>query len=157
MRELKEIIKKIDELKKLNKEDAYPAIAEFMIGVSGIINDQETQVENPIAKLMLESIRLRLESKPRNPRKKQPPPEYEEFAKYAHEKSDKVDPVLLKRKYESWKVNGWKTGHNRPIKNWRTTLLNTLQYLESDEKIKKPYDRTEALRRAETLFGSTKG
>lgn len=63
-------------------------------------------------------------------------PEFSDFESYANEKATelgmKLDPKDVRAKYESWKVNGWKTGNDRPIKNWKSTLLNTLKYLQSD-------------------------
>ena len=35
----------------------------------------------------------------------------------------------LKAKYESWVSNGWKDGHNNPIKNCKSKVKNTLPYL----------------------------
>ena len=35
----------------------------------------------------------------------------------------------IKAKYESWVVNGWKDGHNKPIKNWKSKVKNTLPFL----------------------------
>lgn len=59
-------------------------------------------------------------------------PPFEEFLEYAIEKKPKVKKVDLRLKYESWIVNGWKTGGNKPRKilNWKTTLLNTLPHIE---------------------------
>ena len=33
-------------------------------------------------------------------------------------------------KYKTWIDDGWKTGHNKPIKNWKNTINNTIQYLK---------------------------
>lgn len=67
-------------------------------------------------------------------------PGVEEFLYYAKEKINEfgleISDVDLRMKYESWKENGWKTGGNKPKKilNWKTTLLNTLKYLNKKEK-----------------------
>lgn len=67
-------------------------------------------------------------------------PTVQEFLEYAKEKinefSLEVSDVDLKMKYESWKENDWKTAGNKPKKilNWKTTLLNTLKYLNKKEK-----------------------
>ncbi len=37
----------------------------------------------------------------------------------------------LKTKYESWKENNWKDGHNVPIKNWKLKIKNTVPYLKA--------------------------
>jgi len=56
-------------------------------------------------------------------------PDYLDFKLYAFSNSDNIDSDRLKLKYESWKVNNWKDGNNKPIKNWKSKLLNTLPYL----------------------------
>ncbi len=35
----------------------------------------------------------------------------------------------IRAKYETWVNNGWKNGHNRPIKMWKTSLKSSLPYL----------------------------
>ena len=57
-------------------------------------------------------------------------PEFEEFKQYAMSKKNDVDLIALNFKYESWKENGWKNGNGKKIKNWKSTLLNTLPYLK---------------------------
>ena len=56
-------------------------------------------------------------------------PDFLEFKMYAISKSKNIDNEMLKLKYESWKVNGWKDGNNKPIKNWKSKLLNTIPFL----------------------------
>ncbi len=36
----------------------------------------------------------------------------------------------IKSKYESWVENGWKDGNDKPIKNWKTKIKNTLPHLK---------------------------
>lgn len=67
-------------------------------------------------------------------KKKNTPPSFNDFQEYALSNSNKVDLQKLKWKYDSWLENGWKNGHGKPIKNWKSTLLNTIQYLESNGK-----------------------
>jgi hypothetical protein len=57
-----------------------------------------------------------------------------EFKKYALENGKNIDVHALGLKYKSWEVNGWKDGNNKPIKNWKTKLLNTLKYLETEKQ-----------------------
>lgn len=38
----------------------------------------------------------------------------------------------LKSKYKSWVENNWKDGHEKPIKNWKTKILNTIPFLKSE-------------------------
>jgi len=63
-------------------------------------------------------------------------PAWQEFLEYAKEKEPQVSEKALKLKYDSWVENGWKTGGKKPhkIQNWKTTLLNTLPYIEADTK-----------------------
>ncbi len=35
----------------------------------------------------------------------------------------------IKTKYESWKESGWKNGHGKAIRNWKTTLKSSLPYM----------------------------
>ena len=79
-------------------------------------------------------------------------PSIEEFMAYGLSKMDDVDKEALRLKYESWKVNGWctnKAGKEQKIKNWKSTLLNTLKYLpkqpinnglQKPQKLKDLYD-----------------
>lgn len=53
-----------------------------------------------------------------------------DFTSYALEQEPLLEIQSIKLKYESWKVAGWKAGKDlKPIKNWKTTLLNTIPYL----------------------------
>ena len=69
-----------------------------------------------------------------NDNKENNKPEYNEFLKYAIEKKPRVRHDQVKLKYESWLENDWctnKDGKKKPIMNWKTTLLNTLRYLDN--------------------------
>ena len=57
-------------------------------------------------------------------------PPFDEFLEYAIEKKPKVCPIELKLKYEAWKENGWKDGHDKTINKWRSKLLQTLPYIK---------------------------
>lgn len=67
-------------------------------------------------------------------------PVWLEFFNYAKEKcielNYQIDESKLKAKYLAWKEAGWQTGKNKKIKNWKSTLLNTLVYLRKDENQK---------------------
>ena len=67
-------------------------------------------------------------------------PDWLEFFNYAKEKcielNYQIDESKLKAKYLAWKEAGWQTGKNKKIKNWKSTLLNTLVYLRKDENQK---------------------
>jgi hypothetical protein len=64
-------------------------------------------------------------------------PEFSEFLQFAIEQVTNINKDELKLKYESWKVNEWKDGNNKQIKNWKTKLLNTLPYISKIE-VKQP-------------------
>lgn len=57
-------------------------------------------------------------------------PDFETFKIYALEKQPNTDLHNLKLKYEAWLEAGWKTGKGQKIVKWKSTLLNTLQYLQ---------------------------
>lgn len=62
-------------------------------------------------------------------------PLFDEFLSYALETEPLICDVSLKRKYDSWVVNDWKDGNDKKITNWKTKLLNTLQYINKKEKV----------------------
>lgn len=59
-------------------------------------------------------------------------PTFLEFSTYAKEKEPRVNLKALQNKYDAWVVNDWKNGNDRPIKNWKSALLQTLIYIEKD-------------------------
>ena len=84
-------------------------------------------------------------------------PTYEEFLEYAKTKSKNLNEWKVKLKFESWKENNWKDGHHKPIKNWKTKLLNTLEYLQDEKgtnntRTAGTYSRSQAISESETLF-----
>jgi hypothetical protein len=59
-------------------------------------------------------------------------PSFQEFLAYALDKKPKVSQIDLRLKYESWKESDWSINRNgklQPISNWKSTLLNTLPYI----------------------------
>jgi len=62
------------------------------------------------------------------------PPSFLDFKNYCLEKTKDVDLEKLELKYESWKENDWKDGHDKKIKNWKSKILNTLPYLKKEKK-----------------------
>lgn len=64
-------------------------------------------------------------------------PPFDEFLNFSLEKSSQlnieIDEVKLKSKYLAWKENGWKTGKGNKIKNWKSTLLQTLTYIQKEK------------------------
>jgi hypothetical protein len=64
-------------------------------------------------------------------------PTKEEFVAYGLEKLPEVSVESLRLKYESWTSSDWctnKAGKLTKIKNWKSTLLNTLPYLPKEQK-----------------------
>lgn len=63
-------------------------------------------------------------------------PTLEDFLAYAVSLKPNVNTEQVKFKYNAWLVNNWKVNRNGKdvdIKNWKTTLSNTMKYF--DEKI----------------------
>ena len=75
------------------------------------------------------------ETKTKN-RNKSNIPTKEEFLEYATviykqlEKDFEPFKFPLLAKYTTWIDNGWKNGHNKPIKNWKNTLNNTIPHIK---------------------------
>jgi hypothetical protein len=63
-------------------------------------------------------------------------PTWDLFLEYGKEKEPSVKISALKHKYDAWVVNGWKNGNDKPIKNWKSALLQTLAYIEKEQKPK---------------------
>ena len=61
-------------------------------------------------------------------------PEFSEFLIYAREKEKDINEASLKNKYDAWIENGWKNGYDKPIKSWKSSLLNTLQFIEKNNQ-----------------------
>lgn len=58
-------------------------------------------------------------------------PEFLEFKNYALENAPSINLTKLELKYKSWVVSGWKDGNGKPIKNWKSKLLNTIPFIEN--------------------------
>lgn len=85
-------------------------------------------------------------------------PSYEEVFEYVTEKAPfAFYEYKLKLKYEAFKSNNWRDANDKPIKNWKTKFINQLQYFKDETKdtTKKlaSYDRNDAIKELETLFG----
>ena len=68
-------------------------------------------------------------------------PSVEEYLKHALKRKPNVCTEDVKLRYYSWLDNDWsinRNGINRPIKNWKSTLTNTLKYL--NERYTKPIE-----------------
>lgn len=63
-------------------------------------------------------------------------PSIDEFLNYSVSQIPNINKQDVRLKYESWLVNDWSVnvdGKKRKILNWKTTLLNTLRYLRTDQ------------------------
>jgi len=94
------------------------------------LNEKDTSVS--ISNNESDSIKKREEER----RKDISIPTFEDFFIYAKEKEPSVKQSALKNKYDAWIVNNWRNGNDKPIKNWKSALLQTLPYIEKE--IKKP-------------------
>lgn len=59
-------------------------------------------------------------------------PELSEFLSFAIQECSNINQDDVKHKYKSWVLNEWKDGNDKPIKNWKTKLLNTIPHLRKD-------------------------
>ena len=61
-------------------------------------------------------------------------PSLEEFTQYAKTLANYAPEsnVLIKEKYNSWLRNGWKNGYDKPITNWKSSIKNTIPFLQSE-------------------------
>lgn len=84
------------------------------VNENGIVNEYESETNNK--KVSLE--------------KKITIPELQEFISYAIEKDPLLDEEHLKLKYDAWKIAGWKNGNDKPIKNWKSALNNTIPFIK---------------------------
>ena len=66
-------------------------------------------------------------------------PTYSDFKLYGLEKEPNVNLEALKNKYDAWVENGWKNGNDKPIKNWKSALLQTMPYIEKNKSVKPPF------------------
>lgn len=60
-------------------------------------------------------------------------PELSEFLAFAIQECSNINQEDVKHKYKSWILNEWKDGNDKPIKNWKTKLLNTIPHLKKIE------------------------
>lgn len=60
-------------------------------------------------------------------------PELSEFLAFAIQECSNINQDDVKHKYKSWVMNEWKDGNDKPIKNWKTKLLNTIPHLKKHE------------------------
>jgi DNA-binding transcriptional regulator YhcF (GntR family) len=56
-------------------------------------------------------------------------PSQKEFEDYVFSVDATISREAVQLKYKAWVENGWKDGNNRPIKNWKSKILNTMAYM----------------------------
>lgn len=72
-------------------------------------------------------------------------PSIDEFVAYAISLKPNVNTEQVKFKYNAWLVNDWKVnrkGKDVDIKNWKTTLSNTMQYFDEKQLNSNPFKIT---------------
>ncbi len=103
-------------------------------------NINSTEIKRPLKSGSTKSQPLReekrREEKKRKENTKDVIPLFKDFMSYAKSKDKdyELKKENIKLKYESWVENGWKDGFNKPIKNWKSKLLNNLQFIPKSYK-----------------------
>lgn len=92
-----------------------------------------TENQHVLNSCSTESQVLREEEKKKDKNILKDIPEWDEFKSYALEKEPSVNTKALKNKYDAWVVNDWRNGNDKPIKNWKSALLQTLIYIEKNK------------------------
>lgn len=74
-------------------------------------------------------------------------PSSEEFTEYSKTLENYIPELdyLIKEKYDSWLGNGWKNGYNKPITNWKSSIKNTMPFLQSELQSGNPTSQNIAL------------
>jgi len=108
---------------------------------------KHTTKQSESTRQSIDSIDKQLTSKQKNNKQI---PAYEDFKNYALDKCSElnfnVSENQINAKYQSWIANDWRNGNGKQIKNWKSTILNTLPYLNNKESVEKT--ETEADREA---------
>jgi len=60
-------------------------------------------------------------------------PRKQDFINYALSKISNMDRQAIGLKYDAWIENDWHNGNGKKIKNWKSSLTNTLVYLPKKE------------------------
>ena len=112
-------------LKRLEKTNEIKILSNKKGSIVTIVNFSAYQIEEKPKRVV----------KPK-PKKEVVIPTELEFLKHAKLKDSDFS---LKRKnivakYVTWKDNGWKDGNDKPIKNWKIKLQNTLPYIKKEFK-----------------------
>ena len=113
--------------KRNNKCITYQGLLLLLIGL-GVRKPSKLQSIEPVNQQSIVKYSIPNESKENNI------PVWDEFLTYGKEKEPAINISALKNKYDAWVENGWKNGNDKPIKNWKSALLQTLPYIEKDNK-----------------------
>lgn len=62
-------------------------------------------------------------------------PDFFEFKNFALENQQETDLTKLELKFKAWVQADWHNGKGAKIKNWKSTLLNTLIYLKNESNM----------------------
>jgi hypothetical protein len=113
--------------KRNNKCITYDGLLQLLIGL-GVRKLSKSKSTVPVNPQSIVEYSKPNESKENNI------PTWDDFLAYGKEKEPSVKVSALKNKYDAWVVNGWKNGNDKPIKNWKSALLQTLTYIEKEVK-----------------------
>lgn len=61
-------------------------------------------------------------------------PSLKEFTRYTKTLENYTPELddLIKAKYDNWFKNGWKNNYNKPITNWKSSIKNSMAFLQSE-------------------------
>ena len=61
-------------------------------------------------------------------------PEWDEFCEYAISVKHDINKEIAKAKYTAWKLDNWKDGKGKKIRNWKSKVNHNVQYWGRDNK-----------------------
>ena len=61
-------------------------------------------------------------------------PDWDEFCEYAISVKHDVNKEIMKAKYTAWKLDNWKDGKGKKIRNWKSKVNHNVQYWGRDNK-----------------------
>jgi len=108
-------------------------------GEKEVNNANALQVQSKSNAIRGEKIREE-EIREEKRRVKKEPPSLSEFVAYALSNKSNICTETVELKYKSWIENGWKTGHGKEIKNWKSTLLQTLPHIKEKKVTSSSFD-----------------
>lgn len=130
-----QIVSKLDENRYINIELKYSGkrVTKRIITINGklldITSPHLTQSHPALHQAMVEQSEN--DSKPVE-KKSNAIPFYPEFAAHALSKIPNLDLTALRLKYDAWMENNWRNGYDKPIKNWKSALNNSLPYIKQN-------------------------